>query len=136
MSNLNKSCQLIRVMVNKRKYNTANTRCKVKGATTNDGNGITNKLNTLYVNAGLVLANSILHREKNPVGRIQQDILNTRYSYPVTENEICKNITSLEDNAAWWDDLKSSMIKHVKEGIAVPLVHTDLYCKQLLQTKL
>ena len=41
----------------------------------------------------------------------------------VTENEICKIIGSFKDSAAGWDDLKSSMIKHIKESIIVPLVH-------------
>ena len=61
--------------------------------------------------------------DKYPVDYIQQDILGTLYFDPVTENEICKIIGSFKDSAAGWDDLKSSMIKHIKESIIVPLVH-------------
>ena len=49
--------------------------------------------------------------------------LSTLYFDPVTENEICKIIGSFNDSAAGWDDLKSCMIKHIKESMIVPLVH-------------
>ena len=110
--------------INKRKYTPVNTKFKVNGATTNDGNVIANKFNTFFVNVGTVLANSIAPTDKNPVDYIQQDVINTLYFDPVTENEICKIIGSLKDSAAGWDDLKSSMIKHIKESITVPLVHS------------
>ena len=118
-----KSWQVIKKVINKRKYTPVNTKFKVNGATTNDGNVITNKFNTIFVNVGTVLANSIAPTDKNPVDYIQQDVINTLYFDPVTENEICKIIGSLKDSAAGWDDLKSSMIKHIKESITVPLVH-------------
>ena len=122
-SNLKKSWQVIKTVINKRKYTPVNTKFKVNGATTNDGSVIANKFNTYFVNVGTVLANSIAPTDKNPVDYIQQDIINTLYFDPVTENEICKIIGSLKDSAAGWDDLKSSMIKHIKESITVPLVH-------------
>ena len=117
-SNLKKSWQVIKAVINKRKYTPVNTKFKVNGATTNDGNVIANKFNSFFVNVGTVLAT-----DKNPVDYIQQDILGTLYFDPVTENEICKIIGSFKDSAAGWDDLKSSMIKHIKESIIVPLVH-------------
>ena len=61
--------------------------------------------------------------DKNSADYIQQDIINILYFDPVTENEICKIIGSLKDSAAGLDDLKSSMIKHIKESITVPHVH-------------
>ena len=122
-SNLKKSWQVIKAVINKRKYNPVNTKFKVNGATTNDGNVIANKFNSFFVNVGTVLAKSIPPTVKNPVDYIQQDILSTLYFDPVTENEICKIIGSFKDSAAGWDDLKSSMIKHIKEFIIVPLVH-------------
>ena len=69
------------------------------------------------------MANSIAPTDKNPVDYIQQDVINTLYFDPVTGNEICKIIGSLKGSAAGWDDLKPSMIKHIKESITVPLVH-------------
>ena len=95
----------------------------MNGTTTNDGNVIANKFNSFFVNVGTVLAKSIPPTDKNPVDYIQQDILGTPYFDPVTENEIRKIIGSFKDSAAGWDDLKSSMIKHIKESIIVPLVH-------------
>ena len=93
----------------------------MNGATTNDGNVIANKFNTFFVKVGTVLANSIAPTDKNPVDYIQQDVMNTLYFDPVTENEICKINGSLKDSAAGWDDLKSSMIKHIKESITFRL---------------
>ena len=122
-SNLKKSWQVIKAVINKRKYTPVNSKFKVNGTTTNDGNVIANKFNTFFVNVGTVLAKSITPTDKNPVDYIQQDIINTLYFDPVTENEICKIIGSLKDSAARWDGLKSSMIKHIKESITVPLVH-------------
>ena len=122
-SNLQKSWQVIKTVINKRKYTPVNTKFKVNGSTTNDGNVITNKFNPFFVNVGSVLAYSIASTDKNPVDYIQQDVINTLYFDPVTENEICKINGLLKDSAAGWDDLKSSMIKHIKESITVPLVH-------------
>ena len=109
-SNLKKSWQVIKTVIDKTKYTPVNTEFKVNGATTNDRNVIANKFNTFFVNVGTVLANSIAPTDKNPVDYIQQDVINTLYFDPVTENEICKIIGSLKVSAAGWDDLKSSMI--------------------------
>ena len=113
-SNLKKSWQVIKAV---------NSKFKVNGTTTNDGNVIANKFNTFFVNVGTVLAKSITPTNKNPFDYIQQDIINTLYFDPVTENEIYKILGSLKDSAAGLDGLKSSMIKHIKESITVPLVH-------------
>ena len=47
-SNLKKSWQVIKTVINKRKYTPVNTKFKVNGATTNDGNVIANKFNTFF----------------------------------------------------------------------------------------
>ena len=122
-SDLKKSWQVIKSVINKRKYTPINTKFKVNGATTNDGNVIANKFNNFFVNVGTVLAKSIPPTDKNPVDYIQQDVITNLYFGPTTENEICKIIGSFKDSAAGWDDLKSSMIKHVKDSITIPLVH-------------
>ena len=114
---------MTKTVINKRKYTSNNTKFKVNGATTNDENVIANKFNTFFVNVGTVLANSIAPTDKSPVDCLHQDVINTLYFDLVTENEICKIIGSLKDSAAGWDDLKSSMIKHIKESTTVPLVH-------------
>ena len=122
-SNLKKSWQVIKTVINKRKYTPVNTKFKVNGATTNDGNVIANKFNSFFVNVGTVLAISITPTDKNPVDYIQQDMISNLYFDPVTEQEIYKIIDKFKDNAAGWDDLKSTMIKHIKESITTPLVH-------------
>ena len=63
---------------------------------------------TLFVNVGTVLIESITPTDKNLVHCIEQDIINTQYFDPVTENYLCKIIGSLKDNASGWYDLKPS----------------------------
>ena len=75
------------------------------------------------MNVGTVLAKSKPPTDKNPVDYLKQDIITNIYFDPTTENEISKIIGSLKDSASGWDDLNSSMIKHVKDSITVPLVH-------------
>ena len=75
------------------------------------------------MNVGIVLAKSIPPADKNPVDYLQQDIITNLYFDPTTENEISKIIGPLKDSVSGWDDLKSSMIKHVKDCITVLLVH-------------
>ena len=122
-SDLKKSWQVIKAVINKRKYITINTKFKTNDATTNDGNVVANKFNKIFVNVGTVLAKSIPSTEKNPVDYLQQDIITKLYFDPTTENEISKIIGSPKDSASGWDDLKSSMIKHVKDSLTVTLVH-------------
>ena len=122
-SDLIKSWQVIKSVINEMKYIPMNTKFKMNGATTNDGNVIANKFNNFFVNVGTVLVKSIPPTDKNPVEYIQQDIITNLYFDPTTENEICKIIGSFKDSAAGWDDLKSSMVKHVKDPITIPLVH-------------
>ena len=122
-SDLKKSWQVIKAVINKRKYTPINTKFKVNDATTNDGNVIANKFNKFFVNVGTVLAKSIPSTDRNPVDYLQQDVITNLYFDPTTEYEISKIIGSLKDSASGWDDLTSNMIKHVKDSITVPLVH-------------
>ena len=115
-SDLKKSWQVIKAIINKRKYTPINTKFKVNDATTNDVNVIANKFNKFFVDVGTVLAKSIPSTDKNPAHYLQQDITNL-YFDPTTENEISKIIGSLKDSASGWDDLTSSMIKYVKDSI-------------------
>ena len=74
------------------KYTPVNTKFKVNGATTNDGNVIANKFNSVFVNVGTVLAKSISPTDKNTVDYIQQGMISNLYFDPATEQEICKII--------------------------------------------
>ena len=105
-TDLKKTWQVIKAVINKRKYTPINTKFKVNGATTNDGNVIANKLNKFFVNVGTVLAKSIPPTDKDPVDCLQQDIITNLYFDPTTENNISKIIGSLKDGASGCDDLK------------------------------
>ena len=112
-SNLTKSWQVNKTVINKWEYTHVNTKFKVNGATTSDGSVIANNLNSLFVNVGTAMAKSISPTDKNPVDYMQQDMISNLYFDLVTEQEICKIIGTFIDNAAAWDNFKSSMIEHI-----------------------
>ena len=60
-------------------------------------------------------------------------MISNLYFDPVTEQEIYKIIDTFKDSAAGWDDLKSTMIKHIKESITTPLVHI---CNRSFETSI
>ena len=69
-SNLKKSWQVIKSVINKRKYSPISTKFKANDAIINDGDVIANKFNNFFVNVGNTLAKSIRLSERNPVDYI------------------------------------------------------------------
>ena len=65
-SNLTKSWQVIKTVINERKYTHVNTKFKVNGATTNDGSVIASNFNSLFVNVGTAMAKSISPTDEKP----------------------------------------------------------------------
>ena len=99
------------------------TKFKSNGTIIDDGIDIANKFNNFFVNVGNTLAKSIPTSHKQPNDYISFNANNTFSLEPVTENEICKIIGAFKDSAAGWDGIKSSIVKHIKEIICIPLKH-------------
>ena len=99
-SNIKKSWQIIKFVINKRKYKMPCTKCKSNGTIIDDGIDIANKFNNFFVNVGNTLAKSIRTSHKHPNDHIYCNVSNTFSLEPVTENEICKIIGTFKDSAA------------------------------------
>ena len=122
-SNIKKSWQIIKFVINKRKYKMPCTKFKSNGTIIDDGIDIANKFNNFFVNVGNTLAKSIPTSHKHPNDYISYNASNTFSLEPVTENEICKIIGTFKDSAAGWDGIKPGIVKHIKEIVCIPLKH-------------
>ena len=122
-SNIKKSWQIIKFVINKRKYKMPCTKFKLNGTIIDDGIDIANKFNNFFVNVGNTLAKSIPTSHKHPNDYISYNASNTFSLEPVTENEICKIIGTFKDSAAGWDGIKPGIVKHIKEIVCIPLKH-------------
>ena len=111
-SNIKKSWQIIKFVINKRKYKMPCTYI-----------GIANKFNSFFVNVGNTLAKSIPTSHKHPNDYIFYNASNTFSLELVTENEICKIIGTYNYNAAGWDGMKPGIVKHIREIVCIPLKH-------------
>ena len=122
-SNIKKSWQIIKFVINKRKYKMPCTKFKLNGIIIDDGIDIANKFNHFFVNVGNTLAKSIPTSHKHPNDYISYNASNTFSLDPVTENEICKIIGTFKDSAAGWDGIKPGIVKHRKKIVCIPLKH-------------
>ena len=122
-SNLKKSWQVIKMIINKIKCNPTCSKFKCNGSVIEDGEVIANKFNDFFINVGLTLAKNIPSTKKNPTEYITQNIETVFAVSPVSDHEILKILGDLKDSAAGWDELRSNMIKHVKQDIKLPLAH-------------
>ena len=113
----------MKFVINKRKYKMLCTKFKSNGTVIGDGIEIANEFNNFFVNVGNTLAKSFPTSHKHLNDYISYNANNTFSLEPVTENEICRIIGSFKDNAAGWDEIKSSIVKHIKEIICIPLKH-------------
>ena len=88
-SSIKKSWQIIKFVINKRKYKIPCTKFKSNGTIIDDGIDIANKFNKLFVNVGNTLAKSIPTSHEHPNDYIFYNSSNTFSLEPVTEIEIC-----------------------------------------------
>ena len=122
-SNIKKSWQIIKSVINKRKYKLPSKKFHCNGSIIDDGNMISNKFNDFFVNVRQNLAKSIPSSCKEPSDYISYNAINAFYFVPVTENEISKIIGCFKESAAGWDGIKANVIKHIKNIVCIPLKH-------------
>ena len=111
-SNLRKSWQVI---INIRKSRSANNSFFCYGNTIEDGEEISEKFNKLFVNVGPSPGKSIPASGKYPVDYMTKPVGDPFKMSPVTENEVAKIIENFKDSAAGWDDLRSNVMKLIKD---------------------
>ena len=121
-SNLKKSWQILKMVINKWKCTPVCTKFQTNGKVVSDGHEISNKFNRFFVNVGSTLANAIPPTNKNPSEYMTSNKVLFVVS-SVTENEIEKIIENLKESSCGWDELTPSIMKYIKQGIKIPLTH-------------
>ena len=122
-SNLKKSWQILKGIINKRKYRSAVQEFDSNGTIIKDGEQIANKFNKFFVNVGSNLSRAIPKSNKEPRNFIQHTPYECFCVMPVNDEEVIKIISSFKDSSAGWDELKPGIIKNIKGCIAMPLAH-------------
>ena len=122
-SNVKKSWQVIKTVINKRKYKPMNTKFKCNDKITEDGQVISDKFNNFFVNVDTTLAKNIPHSNKSPTEYMITNTIDLFILDPVSENEVLKIISNFKDSSAGWDELKPLMMKNIKESVKTPLTH-------------
>ena len=122
-TNVKKSWQIIKGIINKRKYRLNNTKFKHNGAIIEDGKLVADKFNKYFVNVGESLAKSIPQSKRKPDEYINFKTSECFYLTEVTENEINAIIGNFNNSSPGWDDLKLGLIKMIKNCVKRPLIH-------------
>ena len=124
-SNLKKTWAIIKSVVNKNRSKSPSQKFKHNGKIIEDGQEIATRFNDFYINVGENLAKKIPKTNKHHTEYMQTINPNnaTFIQTEVKEDEILKIITNFKDSAAGWDDLKPSIVKHVKKYIQYPLAY-------------
>ena len=121
--NVKKSWQVIKTVINKRKYTHINTKFKCNDKIAEDGQVISNKFNNFLVNFGTTLAKNILLSNKSPTEYIITNTTDLFILDPVSENDVLRIISNFKDSSAGWYELKPLMMKNIKETIKTPSTH-------------
>ena len=122
-SNLKKSWQILKGIINKRKYRSAVQEFDSNGTIIKDGEQIANKFNKFFVNVGSNLSRAIPKSNNDPRNFFQHTTYWCFCVMPVNDEEVVKIISSFKDSSAGWDELKPGIIKNIKGCIAMPLAH-------------
>ena len=122
-SNVKRCWQIIKMSINKNTNMSVTKRFLHNGKIIEDGKEIADRFNNFFVNDGSTLAKAIPPVSKSPTEYIKENMMNCFYIRPVTEIDIVNIISDFKDSAAGWDELKSSVIRGIKEFIRMPLRH-------------
>ena len=124
-ANIKKSWQVIKSIINKRKYCPVHSKFKYmyNGDVISDGKIIANKFNNFFVNVGESLAKEIPSTSRCPSEYIRFEISEKFFASTVTKDEIYKIICNCKDSAAGWDDLRPRIMKLIQNCIKSPLAH-------------
>ena len=102
-SNVKKAWQVIKTVINKRKYKPINTKFKCNDKITEDGQVISDKFNNFFVNVGTTLAKNIPLSNKSPTEYMITNTTDLFILDPVSENEVLKIISNFKDSSAGWN---------------------------------
>ena len=72
---------------------------------------------------GSDLAKNIPNIKRSPLEFMPERVVNSIFLNPVTNTELCKIITNLNQGAAGWDELSPAIIKQAKDPLIDPLLN-------------
>ena len=122
-SNIRKSWQVIKGLINKSQHSIPQTVFKHNDILLNDGADIANHFNNFFVNIGPTLASRIKKTNATHTQYLKGNYVNSMFMSDVTDNEIDNLLKSLKDSAAGWDDIDPKVIKISHGPLTKPLVH-------------
>ena len=122
-ANLKKSWQIIKMVINKRKYKRPCAEFKYNGKTIKDGVEISNRFNKFFVNVGSTLASAIPASTRGPIVNIRANTMSQLHLSTVTENEVLSIIGNFKNSSAGWDELKPNIMKNIRFCVKMPLTH-------------
>ena len=121
-SNLKKSWQILKGIMNKRKYRSAVQEFDSNRTIIKDGEQIANKFNKFLSMSALIYQE--LHQNRTKPAKLHPTHNIWMFCVmPVNDAEVVKIISSFKDSSSGWDELKPSIIKNIKGCIAMPLAH-------------
>ena len=122
-SNVKKSWQIMKMIINKRKYKPVCKKFKHNDQVIENGYDIANRFNRFFVNVGSTLANKIPVSNECPLDFMKFNNASVFGVTQVEESEIVNIIGNFNDSAAGWDEFKPKVIKSIKHSVKIPLAH-------------
>ena len=122
--NMKRSWSLIKTIL----YRGSKTKIQNKFALSNgdvvtDRNIICEKFNNFFTGIGPSLANAIPDQDKTPKSYLSDRLTNTIFLYAVTEKEIEKIVTDLNNGAPGYDDIPALILKLALPYIKEPMMY-------------
>ena len=122
-SNVKKTWNIIKMVINTRKQRQISNRFKCNGKTIEDECIIAYKFNNFFINIWPELAKNTPPSNKSPSEYITNVGEATFTINAVTDTEVATIIGNFNDSAAGWDDLRPKIIKGIKDYVKLPPTH-------------
>ena len=106
-SNLEKSWQIIKTIINKSKYRPSASEFNCNGITITNGRHISDKFNKFFDNVGSNLTKKI------PWITLIMRLMNVFMQCPLLMRKLQKIIDSFKDSSVGWDELKPVIMKNI-----------------------
>ena len=122
-SNLKKSWNILKEVINKKKSNVSYSRFMVNDKITTNKETIANSFNSFFVNVGPSLADKIPSDDRSPTIFMQKRVMHTMMLESVDSDEVIRIIRNLKEGGCGWDNINASIVKSTFTSFIEPLTH-------------
>ena len=122
-SNIKKSWQILKQIINKRKSLKVNSRFRINNSLITNKKSISDSFNAFFVNIGPNLAKSIPTSNKRHTDFMGNRITDSILISPVIEEEVRTIIKGLKLSSEGWDTVSPIILKATYENILQPITH-------------